>query len=265
MLGLAAGVVLQMDHGSAARELADVCGRLLAANSHPAGVQLGLEQVGGDGIVQHLQGVLAVDLLKLEIVVVVQEGHAQLLCHLAQHLGVLHHLGKAVGAGAALGGQVGDGHVLTADLGVVGEHALGVGDHIVVGDVGGDGGQADLGAQSLNLGGGLTVKSRELHALVAHGLDGLQGALKIGGGLVTNGVQLDSNRQHRILLARRKRVLQVSVFFLGIFTHFALLYHTLALGSSGFAQIIFLFFVRFCRVRLDKVCKSSSLFRIFPT
>ena len=38
----------------------------------------------------------------------------------------------------------------------------------------------------------------------------------------------------------------------GIFTHFALLYHTLALGSSGFAQIIFLFFVRFCMVRLDR-------------
>ena len=132
--------------------------------------------------------------------VVVQEGHAQLTGGLTQHFGVLDDLGKAVGAGAALGGEVGDSHVLTADLGVISQHALGVGDHIVVGDVGGDGGQADTLAHGLDLGGGLTVKSCELHALVAHGLDGLQSALKIGGGLVTDGVQLDGDGQHNVLL-----------------------------------------------------------------
>ena len=91
--------------------------------------------------------------------------------------------------------------------------------------MGGDGSEANLGAESLDLGGGLTVESRELHALVAHGLDGLQGALKIGGGLVANGVQLDSNGQHKILLARVVRVLQASYFVSGPYCP-TLLYYT---------------------------------------
>ena len=83
--------VLEMDHRRAAGVLLDVGGGILAGDLHPAGVHLGLEQVGGDGVVDVVQGVAAVGHLhELKVVVVIERLDAVGLAGFADLLEELH-------------------------------------------------------------------------------------------------------------------------------------------------------------------------------
>ena len=196
MLGLAAGVVLEVDDRRTPGILADIGGRLLAADAHPAHIQLGLEQGGGHGIVQHLQRVLAVNLLELKIVVMIQQSHAQPVGNFPQHGGIPDDIRKAGRSGAVLRHQVRNGDIAASDGGILSQHALRIGDHLVIRHVCRQGQKSDFLTHLPNLFGGVSVQTGKLNAVVPHFPDLLQCTPHIGGCVVAHGIQLNGDWQH---------------------------------------------------------------------
>ncbi len=128
--------------------------------------------------------------------VVIQQGHTQPVGDLAQHGGIPDDIRKAGRAGAVFRHQVGDGNIAAADGGVLSQHALRVGNHVVIRHVGGQRHQSDFPAHSPHVLGGVSVQTGELHAVVPHLFDFLQSTPHIGGCVVAHGIQLNGNWQH---------------------------------------------------------------------
>ena len=117
-----------------------------------------------------------------------------LVSGLADLLHILDGLIELRAAGASFLDDVGDDDELASDLGVSGDSALGVLDHIVDRHVSGDRSETDLLADSLDLSGGMTIETGELNAVVAHVLDLLKGCLHVLLDLIADRVELQSNR-----------------------------------------------------------------------
>ena len=183
--------ILEMDYGRPAGVFHYVFRGVDARNLDPAGVYLGLKQVGGDGRIEHVEGVFAVELNEFKIVVMIEELNAELLRGFGNLADALDGGGEAVGAGAAFLGQIGHGDIFAAYLGVVGEHLLGVGKHIVIGHMGRDGHDADLIAEFPDLGRLLTEKTREFNAVIAVFFHFFDRSVKIILHLIPDGVELD--------------------------------------------------------------------------
>ena len=188
--------VLEMDHRGAAGVLLDVGGGILAGDLHPAGVHLGLEQVGGDGVVDVVQGVAAVGHLhELKVVVVIERLDAVGLAGLADLLEELHVPLKLGGAGTVLFHQVGDGDELHADLHVLLDGAFHVGHQLLEGHVGGQGHQAGVLNGGFDLAGLFAVQAGQLYAFVADLFDLFHGAGEILFGVFPNGIDLHRDGQ----------------------------------------------------------------------
>ena len=183
-----------MNQRRAAGILLQVCDGILTAVLHPALVELGLEQVGGDVGVEVVEAVLTIlELRKLEIVVVVEQRHACILYLLADGADLVDHLHEELTAGTALLGNVGNDDILASDCLVVGDNLVDVGEHVGQRHVSRYGYQTDLVTHGLHLLGGVVVEACELDAVITHILDLLERALEVLGHIVTDAVELQSD------------------------------------------------------------------------
>ena len=191
-----------MDDLNAAGIFVQIVNRVLAAHIHPAGVKLGLKQIGGHFAVENVDGVLAVDLLKLKVMVVIAELHAQFFGLFAQRLCGLDDLKEFGLAGTEFGGQIGDDHIGAADL-AVGFQQVGVFQHVDQRHMGRDGGEADVGAHFFDLGGRVAEQAGKLHTVIAQRFDLFQRAFKVGRHIVTHREELQSNGKifHDVVLS----------------------------------------------------------------
>lgn len=103
ILGLLAGEVLEVNDGGAAGVLAHKGCRILAADLDPAGVKLSLKR--GDGLVEQVEGVLAVEADELEVVVVIEQLYALGHGFFGDDLNVLNGGRPAVSAGRRFSGR----------------------------------------------------------------------------------------------------------------------------------------------------------------
>ena len=179
LAALLAHVVLQVHDGRAAGILADERGRLLARVFHPAHVQLGLEDVLVHHVIDEIQAVLAADLHKLEIVVVIEQLDARLLAQAAEAVDVPQGFAEALAAGAVRLVQEGHGQVFAAD-GLVErdlrEHVFG---GLRNGLMAGNRLQAGFLQHGLHFLRGVAVKPGKFHAVVAQLRQLLQNAFEI--------------------------------------------------------------------------------------
>ena len=175
-----------MDNRDAVGILLDEAGSVAGGNVTPAGVQLRHQVVVGNGL-EH--GVIAPasvrQLDELEVVVVIQEGHASLVDLLAHFIQHGQELGKALRIHrAVLLRHVGHDQELYADGGVVGNDLVQIVHHLVKGDVGADGHQTHLVQNFLYLLRGNAVQTCQLHAVIAQRLHLLHDRLEVFGSVL---------------------------------------------------------------------------------
>ena len=109
----------------------------------------------------------------------IKQLHPQGCGNLPQSDSLLHHGLKTGLTGMILLRQIGDGHISAADLSVVAQHSLGVGDHIVKGDMGRNGLQPRALDDIRRLFGAFAVQAGKFHPVVAELFDPPDGAGKI--------------------------------------------------------------------------------------
>ena len=102
IVGLVARKILQMNDRGAPAILHQILRGIFAAHVDPTHIQLGLKQVGGNLVVQNIQCLLAVQLQKLKLMVVIYERHSQLFGNGTQHGNVLYYLGELFCSGTIL-------------------------------------------------------------------------------------------------------------------------------------------------------------------
>ena len=101
LVGSAVGTeeVLEMDDGGAAAVFEHEGGGVLSPHVDPAGVELRLQKIGGDGLVHQVEAVLSVHFDKLEVVVVVEQLDARFLAEPAEGVDIAQCLGEPLAAG----------------------------------------------------------------------------------------------------------------------------------------------------------------------
>ena len=167
--------------------LAHVSCGILATDLDPAGIKFRLEQSCRDVTIQNIDRVLAVDLRKLKIVVMIGKDHAELLCLLAEDARAVDDLLETGVAGAVFLRKVRDNDELAADR-RIGLEQSGIVDHIRKRNVCGDRHKIILFAIPAN---GLGIQSEQtgkLHAVVPEVLDLLQRTLEITFHVVADGI-----------------------------------------------------------------------------
>ena len=195
MFRLGADKILQVQHGRSAAVLGQVCRRVLAADIDPAGVQLGLQQACGDLFIEDIQCVLAVQLGKFEIVIMIQQGHTQLVADLAQHGDIFNHFRKSRSAGSVFGRQVRDRDILAADGLVIAQHTLRILDHIQIRYMCRQRDQTQERAHIAHFLGLVPVKTGKFHAVIAQVLQLFQRSEQIGFCVFSDRIDLNRNRK----------------------------------------------------------------------
>lgn len=84
-----------MDNGCSAAVLENIRCGIFACDADPAGIDLGLESVGGDIGIKNIERVFAVKLFELEIMVMIEKLNALLIADIGNLLYVLYRAVKA--------------------------------------------------------------------------------------------------------------------------------------------------------------------------
>lgn len=105
-----------MDNGCSAAVFENIRCGIFACDADPAGIDLGLESVGGDIGIKNIKRIFAVKLFELEIMVMIEKLNALLIADIGNLLYVLYRAVKTRCSGTSVLGKIRHGNIFAAYL-----------------------------------------------------------------------------------------------------------------------------------------------------